>query len=33
MYKGKIAMDGTPEEVYSRVEELEKMRRKLESQQ
>ena len=25
MYKGKIAMDGTPEEVYSRVEELEKM--------
>ena len=23
MYKGKIAMDGTPEEVYSRVEELE----------
>ena len=25
MYKGKIAMDGTPEEVYSRVEELKKM--------
>ena len=25
MYKGKIAMDGTPEEVYSRVEELEEM--------
>ena len=24
MYKGKIAMDGTPEEVYSRVEETEK---------
>ena len=25
MHKGKIAMDGTPEEVYSRVEELEEM--------
>ena len=25
MYEGKIAMDGTPEEVYSRVEELEEM--------
>ena len=25
MHEGKIAMDGTPEEVYSRVEELEEM--------
>lgn len=25
MHEGKIAMDGTPEEVYGRVEELEEM--------